>query len=132
MDNNGIDRVKEEEPEEDDYLFFSGEEDYDESPDEEVRKSNVMQFGDRLKPPTPVRYSCEALFNMIQKKQIDLEADYQRDTVWGEKKQSAVLDSIYRNFYVPPILFSLQSKINEDGDEEVIRVCVDGKQVSQK
>lgn len=46
------------------------------------------------------------------------------DVVWPEAKQSKLLDSIYRNYYVPPIVFDVYK--DEDG-EEVMR-CVDGKQ----
>ena len=47
------------------------------------------------------------------------------DVVWNESKQVALIDSILRNYYVPPIVFAIQR--DEDGEE--IRVCVDGKQV---
>ena len=54
-----------------------------------------------------------------------LQRDYRfPDVVWPEAKQSKLLDSIYRNYYVPPIVFDVYK--DEDG-EEVMR-CVDGKQ----
>ena len=47
------------------------------------------------------------------------------DVVWPESKQIGLIDSIFRNFYIPPIVFAVQQ--DEDGEE--VRVCVDGKQV---
>jgi hypothetical protein len=35
-----------------------------------------------------------------------------------------IIDSLYHNFYIPPIIFALMR--DEDGEE--IRICVDGKQ----
>ena len=46
-----------------------------------------------------------------------------RDVVWPETKMIKLLDSIYRNFYVPPILFA---QVEKDG-QSILR-CVDGKQ----
>lgn len=44
--------------------------------------------------------------------------------VWPEQKQIKLLDSIYRNFYVPPIVLA----ISYDANGELTRMCVDGKQ----
>lgn len=44
--------------------------------------------------------------------------------MWPEAKQIGLIDSIFRNFYIPPIIFAMEK--NEEGDES--RVCVDGKQ----
>jgi hypothetical protein len=35
-----------------------------------------------------------------------------------------IIDSLYHNFYVPPVIFAVMR--DEDGEE--VRVCVDGKQ----
>jgi hypothetical protein len=111
-----------------------GEEDYKVEKRRPQRKSktNILRFGEVLSPPTPVRYSCEALTGMIDRGQIDLEPEYQRGVVWNVAKQSAVIDSIFRNCYVPPVLFSIHSHTNEEDDTEELRICVDGKQVSEK
>lgn len=45
------------------------------------------------------------------------------EVVWPEIKQIHLIDSIFRNFYIPPIIFAVQV---DDGEE--VRVCVDGKQ----
>ncbi|UZJ56424.1 hypothetical protein CBS101457_005744 [Exobasidium rhododendri] len=125
---NGVKAEEEEELEAEDDLFFEAG-DEDESEDElAVTSSNQINFGDRLTPPRATTYSCSSLLAWIKSGKIDLEAEYQRDVVWSDKKQSALLDSIYRNWYVPPVLFSLRSVRNEDGELEEVRVCIDGKQ----
>ena len=44
--------------------------------------------------------------------------------MWTENKQIKLVDSLYHNFYVPPIVFAVVK--DEDGEE--VRRCVDGKQ----
>ncbi|EKM80113.1 hypothetical protein AGABI1DRAFT_38315 [Agaricus bisporus var. burnettii JB137-S8] len=61
---------------------------------------------------------------MIHEGQIDLNPSYQRDVVWPDSKQVGLIDSLFRNFYVPPVVFAL----TKDEDGAPIRVCVDGKQ----
>ena len=78
---------------------------------------------------------------MIHEGEIDLNPAYQRgayfpsritrfpldsprEVVWPEAKQIKVLDSIWRNYYVPPIVLAVYK--DEDGTE--VKCCVDGKQ----
>jgi hypothetical protein len=127
-------RVKKEEEEEED-IFWDSSDDSEDEIEEPLRrtragggKRSMLNFGEVLKPPLPTRYSCDALCKMIDKGLIDLEPEYQRGVVWNIQKQSAVIDSIFRHCYVPPILFSIHVRENEDGDNEDLRICVDGKQ----
>ncbi|TFK46311.1 hypothetical protein OE88DRAFT_1594988, partial [Heliocybe sulcata] len=55
---------------------------------------------------------------------IDLNPDYQREVVWPEHKQSALVDSLMRHYYVPPVILAV--KVDEEGTEH--RTCIDGKQ----
>jgi hypothetical protein len=83
---------------------------------------------------------------MIHEGVIDMDPAYQRgnarpvafrvrisnslrslDVVWPEAKQIGLIDSIFRNFYIPPIVFAVQ----QDDEGEEVRICVDGKQVAQ-
>ncbi|KAJ3554806.1 hypothetical protein NM688_g2916 [Phlebia brevispora] len=61
---------------------------------------------------------------MLEQGDINLEADYQRDIVWHPTKQTGLIDSIFKNFYVPPVIFAVT--YSSDGTEK--RVCIDGKQ----
>ncbi|KAF5351459.1 hypothetical protein D9757_012061 [Collybiopsis confluens] len=77
-----------------------------------------------LKPPRATTYTAQALFDQIRSSDIDLDPEYQRDVVWTKEKQTNLIDSILRNFYIPPIIFAV--RIFEDGTET--RTCIDGKQ----
>ncbi|TFY60418.1 hypothetical protein EVG20_g7415, partial [Dentipellis fragilis] len=46
------------------------------------------------------------------------------DIVWPVNKQVEIIDSIFHNFYVPPVIFAVVT--GDDGEE--VRICVDGKQ----
>jgi uncharacterized protein with ParB-like and HNH nuclease domain len=46
------------------------------------------------------------------------------DVVWPETKQIGIIDSIFRNFYIPPVIFAVNTY--EDGSET--KTCIDGKQ----
>lgn len=46
------------------------------------------------------------------------------DVVWPTGKQMEIIDSLFHNFYVPPVIFAVMQ--DEEGEE--VRVCVDGKQ----
>ncbi|CAE6444777.1 unnamed protein product [Rhizoctonia solani] len=77
-----------------------------------------------LKPPNSHPVSCYDLYNQIREGVISLEADYQRDVVWNDTKQSNLIDSVYKDYFIPPVLFARRT--TEDGEE--IKVCIDGKQ----
>src|SRR6267154_1081090 len=47
-----------------------------------------------------------------------------KDIVWPTGKQMEIIDSLFHNFYVPPVIFAVMR--DEDGEE--VRICVDGKQ----
>ncbi|KAJ3764390.1 hypothetical protein EV360DRAFT_31608 [Lentinula raphanica] len=77
-----------------------------------------------LVPPRATTYTARALYDQIYSSDIDLSPEYQRDVVWTKEKQTGLIDSIYRNYYIPPIIFAVS--IDDDGFEH--RTCIDGKQ----
>ncbi|KAH7920066.1 hypothetical protein BV22DRAFT_1040298 [Leucogyrophana mollusca] len=103
----------------------SHEKDIDELDDdfEEPSDPNVFRIANALPPPSAVSYSARDLHTLIHQGAIDLNPVYQRGVVWPERKQIGLIDSMFRNFFVPPVVFAVQI---EDGEE--VRVCVDGKQ----
>ncbi|KAJ7274194.1 hypothetical protein C8J57DRAFT_1506303 [Mycena rebaudengoi] len=76
-----------------------------------------------LKAPRATTYSTEALYKQIHSGDINLEPDYQREVVWPESKQINIIDSIFRNFYIPPVIFAVKSL--DDGTET--KTCIDWK-----
>ncbi|KAJ8501615.1 hypothetical protein ONZ45_g12096 [Pleurotus djamor] len=77
-----------------------------------------------LKVPRATTYTAQALYEQIHNNDIDLNPEYQRDVVWPESKQIGLIDSIFRNFYIPPVIFAVTA--TEDGAET--KTCIDGKQ----
>ncbi|KIM81490.1 hypothetical protein PILCRDRAFT_821276 [Piloderma croceum F 1598] len=77
-----------------------------------------------LKVPRPTTYTTQAIYEQIISSDINLEPEYQRDVVWPEAKQVGIIDSIFRNFYIPPVIFAVNQF--EDGSET--KTCIDGKQ----
>ncbi|KAI0631744.1 hypothetical protein C8Q77DRAFT_1159490 [Trametes polyzona] len=77
-----------------------------------------------LKVPRATTFTCQALYEQIVNQDVDLQPEYQRDVVWPDTKQMGLIDSIFRNFYVPPVIFVVHT--TDDGAER--RVCIDGKQ----
>lgn len=54
----------------------------------------------RLTPSDP---DIETLLRRIKDGDVDLQPDFQRGEVWGEQKQKRLIDTILRNWYIPPI-----------------------------
>ncbi|OBZ73327.1 hypothetical protein A0H81_07172 [Grifola frondosa] len=77
-----------------------------------------------LRPPRTTSYTARSLYDQIIDGAIILDPPYQRDVVWSEPKQVGLIDSLLRNYYIPPLIFAVTSR--DDGTES--RVCIDGKQ----
>ncbi|KAI0268676.1 hypothetical protein BC834DRAFT_648169 [Gloeopeniophorella convolvens] len=90
---------------------------------EEIDPS-VFSIRNALEQPDATLYTTLDLHIQIHNGTIDLSPPYQRDVVWPTAKQMEVIDSLFHNFYVPPIIFAVM----RDDDDEEVRVCVDGKQ----
>ncbi|KAF8516507.1 hypothetical protein JB92DRAFT_3310266 [Gautieria morchelliformis] len=90
----------------------------------ESKKKMGYRLRNVLKPGRTTQYTAKALYDQIHDNDINLDPEYQRDVVWSEAKQIGLIDSIFRNFYVPPIIFAVTTE--DDGTEK--RVCIDGKQ----
>ncbi|CAG8459402.1 4558_t:CDS:2 [Ambispora gerdemannii] len=70
-----------------------------------------------------VTHTMTKLYSRLEKGTIDITPDFQRDVVWGESRQSHLIDSVLKNFYIPPLIFSCKQVNNK-----LVRVCIDGKQ----
>ncbi|KAG2155215.1 uncharacterized protein EDB93DRAFT_91098 [Suillus bovinus] len=76
-----------------------------------------------LRAPRTTSYTAKSLYDQIIENAIDLDPEYQH-VVWPELKQSGLIDSMLRNYYMPPIIFAVSTA--DDGSE--LRTCIDGKQ----
>ncbi|KAJ7594610.1 hypothetical protein C8J56DRAFT_927181 [Mycena floridula] len=88
------------------------------------KKSSEYTLTQALKVPRATTYTALALYTQIHNNDINLDPEYQRDVVWTVDKQIGLIDSILRNYYIPPIIFA--TKTFDDGSEN--KTAIDGKQ----
>ncbi|KAG8997185.1 hypothetical protein FRB95_005214 [Tulasnella sp. JGI-2019a] len=104
--------------------FSDLSDDYTPQTAKKTPQKDAYRIKKALKPPITGTYAAESIYRWIDQGRVDLEPTYQREVVWQDAKQIKLIDSLLRNFYVPPVIFH---KIqDEDGNEK--RVCIDGKQ----
>ncbi|KAJ7180176.1 hypothetical protein C8R43DRAFT_1117504 [Mycena crocata] len=87
-------------------------------------KSDGFQLPPQLSSHNAEYLTIGALHGLIHEGAIDLNPPYQRDIVWTAAKQAMLIDSLFRGFYIPPVVFA----VTKDEDGVPTRVCVDGKQ----
>lgn len=85
---------------------------------------NVFKIRNPISPATAKIFSTKELHDLIHEGMIDLNPSYQRDVVWPDSKQIGLIDSVFRDFYIPPVVFA----VTRDDEGYEVRVCVDGKQ----
>ncbi|KAI1786115.1 hypothetical protein LXA43DRAFT_79996 [Ganoderma leucocontextum] len=103
------------------------EDEYQPAPSKKKKQKPPVEYKQvtsSLQPYRTTTYTTRSLYDQIIDGTIDLDPEYQRDIVWGEAKQSGLIDSILRNFYMPPVIFAVTT--NDDGTQT--RTCIDGKQ----
>ncbi|VDB86657.1 unnamed protein product [Peniophora sp. CBMAI 1063] len=96
----------------------------DDAPKAKSKGRQDYRIKHALKPPRSTTYTAQSLYDQIVDGSINLGPEYQRDVVWSTEKQIGLIDSIFRNFYIPPLIFAVST--HEDGTEA--RTCIDGKQ----
>ncbi|KAI0822105.1 hypothetical protein BC628DRAFT_1522502, partial [Trametes gibbosa] len=89
-----------------------------------AKAKKQYQVTNLLRPYRTTTFTAKSLYDQIIDNTIELDPEYQRDVVWTEAKQVGLIDSLLRNFYIPPVIFAVKTR--EDGTET--RVCIDGKQ----
>ncbi|KAJ3926008.1 MAG: hypothetical protein NXY57DRAFT_967015 [Lentinula lateritia] len=89
--------------------------------------ANVVDFEmpKALKRPRDTTFSVRSLYDDMKRGLIDVNPEYQRDVVWKAEKQIMLIDSVFTNHYMPPIIFSVSY---EENGTEVTKICLDGKQ----
>lgn len=56
----------------------------------------------------------EVIVNRIEGDEIDLQPDFQRGEVWNLERQRRLIDTVLRNWYVPPIHLIREPETGED------------------
>ncbi|KAF8195808.1 hypothetical protein K438DRAFT_1826554 [Mycena galopus ATCC 62051] len=96
---------------------------YDSEPPEDDNGPKFSIQGQFVAPKTQI-LTIRELHSLIHEGNIDLNPPYQREIVWPTQKQALLIDSLFRKFYIPPVVFA----VTQDEDGVPTRVCVDGKQ----
>ncbi|KAF5334728.1 hypothetical protein D9758_016899 [Tetrapyrgos nigripes] len=86
----------------------------------DVYGSNIVWCG----LDTSFFFKFRVLTRWLHSGDVNLEPEYQRDVVWTKEKQTGLIDSILKKFYIPPIIFVVST--DDDGNET--KTCIDGKQ----
>ncbi|KAJ7047286.1 hypothetical protein C8F04DRAFT_1246961 [Mycena alexandri] len=86
--------------------------DEDDPPELAQREDGFQIRGELVRPAAEV-LTIRELHSLIHEGTIDLNPPYQRDVVWPAHKQSLLIDSIFRNFWIPPVVFAVT--IDEEG-----------------
>ncbi|KAJ1304559.1 hypothetical protein OPQ81_005700 [Rhizoctonia solani] len=94
------------------------------APNKRKRKVSEYKITSALQQPNNSSYATSWLHTLMKEGDIKLDPEYQRDVVWSDSKQSKLIDSLLRNYYIPPVIFSLST--DKNGNQT--RVCIDGKQ----
>jgi len=92
---------------------------------DELEQDSLMVIQDRVRPAELREMTVANICQLIRDGLIDLNPEYQRDIVWNPKKQSMLIDSMYRGIYIPPVVFSVHW---DTTSKAKVRLCVDGKQ----
>ncbi|KAF8882218.1 hypothetical protein CPB85DRAFT_1339740 [Mucidula mucida] len=103
-----------------DELYDDDDELYDDDSDDE----NGYSVKCPLPQSSAQSFTTKALHDLIHEGLIDLNPVWQRGIVWNDPKQSHLIDSLFNNYYIPPVVFV----VSRDEDGEEVRICVDGKQ----
>lgn len=100
------------------------------SPDfEDLKKRSIEESQDEstsvVPPPDIVAFteqrSCADIYRMYDKKQIDINPDFQRGEVWTNRSQTLFIDSLIKQLPIPSMCISLDIKTQK-------RLVIDGLQ----
>jgi hypothetical protein len=65
----------------------------------------------------------------MDERYMNINPDYQREVVWSDARMSHLIDSLFNNYYVPPLIFKVVSGVKPGTTERrKWRTCIDGKQ----
>jgi hypothetical protein len=60
---------------------------------------------------------------------MNINPEYQREVVWSEQRMTHLVNSLFNNYYVPPLIFKVITGVKEGTRERrKWRTCIDGKQ----
>ena len=123
-----------EDDDDDDFDEQEGAEEEEEEDDDVSTASGppeVFPFLEKSKLPAylSIKRSLFHLKLLLQSKFMDLNPHYQRNVVWRRRNMIKLIDSLWKRFYIPPVIFNVNTVIFEGSDTpQYVRTCIDGKQ----
>ena len=82
----------------------------------------------KMPPYDFAKRKVSKILELMNSEYLDLDPHYQRGIVWARPAMSHLIDSMFKGYYVPPVIFNLQVLDDSDGLRRIRRTCVDGKQ----
>ncbi|KAF7352721.1 hypothetical protein MVEN_01238300 [Mycena venus] len=90
------------------------DDDYGSDPEDDSKRDTVeFSIQGKFVAPRAEILTIRELHSLIHEGMIDLNPPYQRDVVWPAQKQALLIDSLFRNFWIPPVVFAVTQ--DEDG-----------------
>ncbi|WVW81667.1 hypothetical protein I302_103662 [Kwoniella bestiolae CBS 10118] len=103
---------------------LSDDDEVDKKPKKKGPPNSAEIIKGQMNKPHNIMLATRSLHDMIHTGSVKLDPDYQRDVVWSEQKMMLLIQSIFMNYYVPPIIFA----VSKDEAGNHTRICIDGKQ----
>ncbi|WWC97185.1 hypothetical protein V866_004064 [Kwoniella sp. B9012] len=103
---------------------LSDDDEVDKKPKKKGPPNSAEIIKGQMSKPHHLMLSTKSLHDMIHTGNVKLDPDYQRDVVWSEPKMMLLIQSLFMNYYVPPIIFA----VTKDEAGNTTHVCIDGKQ----
>lgn len=113
---------------------YDDHEEYDSEDDDDSTTSGpigTFPFLERSRLPEykVAKRPLKQLKLLAESQYMDLSPHYQRNVVWRRPNMIKLIDSLWKRYYVPPVIFNIQVTQFEGEDKPCfVRTCVDGKQ----
>ena len=124
-----------EDDDDDDFDEQEGAEEEEEDDDDDASTASgppgVFPFLEKSKLPAyrSIYRSLHLVKLLLQSNFMDLNPHYQRNVVWRRRNMIKLIDSLWKRYYIPPVIFNVNTVIFEGNDTpRYVRTCIDGKQ----
>ncbi|KAI9755319.1 MAG: hypothetical protein M4579_004321 [Chaenotheca gracillima] len=107
------------------------EEEQDDSEEFDGDGNPIFRSHLKLDRANVVSMKLSAITSLMNSPYLDLDPPYQREVVWTDDRMSGLVDSLFENYYIPPVIFNtyeVEKVGGAPGEKTLKRVCVDGKQ----
>ena len=87
-----------------------------------LEKSKLPEYKMVQRPLSQLKLLIESEF-------MELSPNYQRNVVWRRSNMIKLIDSLWKRYYVPPVILNVNPVLFEGREKpSYVRTCIDGKQ----